>query len=139
MSDEKDLFLAFDEPAGYRSIVFEEDGRSCYAYLCEDEEIASRLEEFGAHLFERVGTNRINLVDAFRGSRAVPIVAHYIQGLTLKRVEGQPPMSLFATIHVSTFATSPALDDEAKAFLNKLAHAVHWGARGTLDGRAASQ
>lgn len=40
-NDDAMFFLAIDEPNGNRSLVLEEDERTCYAYLCVDGRIVS--------------------------------------------------------------------------------------------------
>jgi hypothetical protein len=41
--DDEHFFLALDEEPGNRSVVFEEDGRSCYVYLLESGKIVSSV------------------------------------------------------------------------------------------------
>lgn len=108
-------------------------------FECRDV-LRKRLHELGDELWERVGANRTNLIDGFRGMRAVPIVAHYVQGMALIRVNGQPSMSPFATIHVNNFAGASAIDENAWTFLDQLAYSIRWGGPFTVpnDGPPAS-
>ena len=93
-----------------------------------DEAWGSHVKEFLRRLVQRMAEERQALVDAFRGSKAEPVVAHYLQSMVLRRRDGEPRMTPFVTLGLSEFhADGQDLSPEANRFLGKLAFAIQWG------------
>jgi hypothetical protein len=105
-----------------------------YEVFESDEGWTKRLLDFHAHLTTRMQNEHSMLVDAFRGSRAEPIVVHYVQSMVLQRREGEPRMTPFATMGLAEFhQVGTDLGADAARFLSKLAYAIQWGQHSRFD------
>jgi hypothetical protein len=94
----------------------------------EDDSWTTRVMDFHASLNARIMEEQASLVEAFQGSKAEPVVAHYVQSMVLQRRDGEARMTPFATIGVAEFhEDGQDISDDASRFLSKLTYALQWG------------